>query len=163
MKKEELSLINFTDLNKEQESRILTWRNNTNVRKWMYTSESITNHNHQIFIEMLKTDTTKQYYLVLKNSHEIGVIYFTNIDLLSKQANFGIYSNPLNKGNGKSMMHILKNYGFNTLQLHTLTAEVFQENTIAYSLYINTGFKEIKTTLIKEQNIIQMELKNENR
>ena len=163
MKKEELSLINFTDLNKEQESRILTWRNNTNVRKWMYTSEPISNRNHQNFIEMLKTDKTKQYYLVLKDSHEIGVIYFTNINLLSNQAQFGIYSNPLDKGNGKSMMQALKNYGFNTLKLHTLIAEVFQENTIAYNLYINAGFKETKTTLIKEQNIIQMELKNENR
>ena len=64
---------------------------------------------------------------------------------------------------GNTLIKVIIDYGFNTLKNETLFAEVFEKNIKAIRLYERFGFKEKKSKQIGSRNIIQMELKNENR
>ena len=159
----EISLTNFIDLSDNNKLMVLDWRNNVDVRKWMYNSDIISKEEHLVFIDTLKTNKTKQYYLVSYKENSIGVMYFTDIDSTSKTAKFGIYSNPSLKGNGKILMDSICKFGFNILNFHKIVAEVFADNQRAIKLYHHFNFTKTDEDLLNNKKVIYMELKNENR
>ena len=50
-----IELINFTELNLSEVKMVLKWRNNPDVRKWMYNQDEILLENHLAFIKSLKS------------------------------------------------------------------------------------------------------------
>lgn len=157
------NLINFTDLNLEEKKMILSWRNHPSVKQWMYNSDDISLENHLNFIETLKESADRLYFLVKQGSDYIGVIDFTDIDKNSETSEFGLYAKIGLKGAGKILLDAICNYGFNTLNVNKLIAEVFIENEKAISLYKRFNFKEIVKKRVKNKEVICMELKNEDR
>ncbi len=163
MNLDEISLTNFIDLSDDNKLMILDWRNDDNVRKWMYNSDIILKEEHFLFIESLKSNRAKQYFLVSSKDQLIGVICFTDIDIVIKASEFGIFSNPNLKGNGTILMKTICRYAFRILNLHTIIAEVFIDNQKAINLYRNFHFQKIGENFHKNKQVICMELKNENR
>ena len=157
------SLTNLFELSDNNKLMVLDWRNNENIRKWMHNSDIISQDEHFTFIDTLKNNKTKQYYLVSLNESYIGVIYFTNIDKINKTSEFGIYSNPNLKGNGKVLMDVICEYSFNILNSHKIVSEVFENNQRAINLYQYFNFKKSGEKLFNNTKIIYMELENENR
>ena len=149
-----ISLTNFIDLSDTNKLMVLDWRNNENVRKWMYSFDPISEEEHFIFIDTLKNNKTKLYYLVSYEKEYIGVIYFTDIDNTRETAEFGIYSNPNLKGTGKILMDSIFEYGFNVLNLHKIVAEVFANNQRAINLYHQCNFKKIVESILDNKKII---------
>ena len=158
-----IELVNFLDLSLDEKLELLEWRNTKSISMWMYDSENISEEKHFKFIESLIDDLSKKYFLVKDNGLKIGVIYFTDIQINMKSAEFGLYSNPKLKGIGKLLMKIILNYGFSTLNLNILYAEVFSNNVKAFKLYLDNGLKQFKTEMINNKEIIFMEIKNETR
>ena len=158
-----IELINFIDLTVDDKKMILRWRNHPNIRKWMFTQETINLVDHLNYIDSLNSREDRVYFLVKKGSQTIGVIDFTNIDHENKKAEFGIYGNPELRRVGRILMENIIDYGFNVLKVETLVSEVFEDNISAIKLYKRYNFKYIATKYINGRDIIQMELKNENR
>jgi len=156
-------LIKFTNLSLDQKKMVLEWRNHSNIRKWMFRQESINLESHLNYIESLDTREDRAYFLVKKDTRDIGVIDFTNIDHECKKTEFGIYSNPTLKGIGNLLMGSIIDYAFNVLKVNTLISKVFEENIPAIKLYKRYNFRDIETQRVNDKNIICMELKNENR
>ncbi|MDA3886293.1 MAG: UDP-2,4-diacetamido-2,4,6-trideoxy-beta-L-altropyranose hydrolase [Candidatus Delongbacteria bacterium] len=156
-------LINFIDLSIDEKKMVLMWRNDPNIRKWMFAQEIISLNDHLNYIDSLEEKEDRTYFLVKKASQAIGVIDFTNIDNKNKRTEFGIYSNPEIKGVGNSLMNSIIDYAFNKLKINTLVSEVFDSNNAAISLYIRYSFEEIEVKKVNGQSIVCMELKNENR
>ena len=154
-----IQLINFINLTHEELKMVLDWRNNPSIKKWMYSSDDITLDSHLKYIVSLKKRDDRKYFLVKDNNNYIGVIDLTSINYKNKEAEIGLYSNPEIKGNGKIILQSIIEYGFNNLKLERLFANLFIENETAYSLYKNFSFKEYK----RDEQLIYMELKNENR
>jgi len=163
--KNKIELINFINASLEEKKMILEWRNHLNIRKWMYNQKDISLDSHLNFIESLKTSKDKIYFLVKIGKEYIGTIYFTNIKYQNKSTYFGLYSNPYSKtpGIGTTLLKIIIDYAFNTLNINTLKLEVFEINEKALKLYKKFNFKRIKEKIVKNKKIIVMELKNENR
>ena len=159
--KNNIKLINFTDLTQDEKEMILEWRNHPNVKKWMYSSEDISLENHLNFIESLKTSSDKIYFLAKENNTYIGVIDFTNINV--ETCEFGLYQNTELKGYGKRLLESIIEYSFIMLKVKKLLAEVFSENEKAIKLYENFNLKEVTHKTVENQKIICMELENENR
>ena len=159
MKLKNIKLQNFTELSKEKQLEILKWRNHTNVRKWMYSSDLISQQDHFLFIEKLKTDYSKRYFLVSKENEEIGVISFTNIN--QQDTYLGLYANPYSKipGIGKVLITISIDYALNILKVKFLKLEVLSINEKAINLYKKFNFKEYKRKIVNNKEIICMELK----
>ena len=142
-----VSLVNFTDLNKQEKVMVLTWRNNENVKKWMYTTEDILIDEHLSFIDKLKKQKNKLYFLVKKENENLGVIDFININN-NISAEMGIYINPDLKNLGKLFMQIIIDYAFLTLKVRTIFSEVFEDNIKALGLYKKFGFKDFEKKII---------------
>lgn len=153
-------LTNFTDLDDEKKLTILSWRNNPNIRSWMYDDSIIQKGSHLNFIDSLKNNKMKKYFLVSNQEQDLGVIYFTNIT--TECAEFGIYANPNINNIGKTLMETIINYGFQSLKVKKLKAEVFENNIKAISLYNRFNFKQTDTFIKNNKTILLMERKNEN-
>lgn len=158
---ENIELVNFTNLNLEEAKMVLEWRNHPNIRKWMYTQDEISLENHLNFINSLKNNSNKLYFLVKKENEFIGVIDFSDINIQSVE--MGIYANPNLRGFGKILLEIIKDYSFDVLKVKSIFSEVFYSNEKAYQLYKKYNFKEIDAKIVNNKKVICMELTNENR
>lgn len=154
-------LSNFIDLTEEKKLEILSWRNDPNIRVWMYDDSIINKSAHLNFIDTLKDNKSKQYFIVSNEKEDLGVIYFTDISDVSSE--FGIYAKPDCKNVGNILMESIIAHGFDTLKLKKLYAEVFENNIKAISLYNRHNLKQIDKRIKNNRSILIMELINENR
>lgn len=142
---EEVTLKNFISLNEEEQELVRNWRNNENIRKWMYSEAMISPKEHISFINHLHSDTKNCYWLVNdKKGERIGVIYLNKIDFRNKNAYLGIYANPncKLKLKGSLLIKYLKKLAFEVCKVHTLKLEVIDANEKAISFYKKSGFIE---------------------
>lgn len=142
---------------------ILNWRNNPNIKKWMYNNNDISKEEHYYFIDNLKSDTTKLYFLLKKENVNIGVIDFYELD--KEDIYYGFYGNPeaTIMGIGRILEEVCLDYAFNKLKVKKLKLEVFEENIYVRNLHKKYKFKESGEKYINNKKVICMELENENR
>lgn len=145
------SLINFTNLTRDEQELTLAWRNTPSIKNWMHNKKEITTDEHLDFIKLLKNSPDKFYFLVKKNKDYLGVIDL-NREFL------GIYANPNKKKVGDILLKELIDFSFNQQNLAFLKARVYTENISAVKLYKRFDFKIIE----KDSVMLTMELKNEN-
>jgi len=159
-----VTLIDFVDLSLKEKVMILEWRNNGEIKKWMYTTDDIMLESHLNFIENLLNFMNKQYMVVKKDDKYIGVVDFYNINKSTKECEYGLYANPFEKiaGVGRILEETCIKYAFEFLKLTKIKLEVFEENEKARNLYKKYKFQEVDKKMINDKKIICMELnKNE--
>lgn len=152
----DIKLLNFTSLDKEHLKMILSWRNDPFVKQWMFTSNEIKLEDHFKFVESLKTNTTKKYFLVEQNGNYIGVIDFCNIT--QESTTMGVYKNPLVYGVGAILLETIIDYAFKKLGVTAIYSEVFEENIKALTLYKSFGFEQYSNKFINHKNVICLKL-----
>ena len=138
----DMILINFTDMNEEEQDKVLSMRNDKRIRRWMVNDKVITREEHKAFMDALKTDTTNHYFLVKRNEYN-GVVSLNRYDSYNRRAYLGIYANPdlSGKGAGTACMQVLLYLAFEVFGLHTLKLEVISDNIRAIQLYEKFGFE----------------------
>ncbi|TEY02749.1 UDP-4-amino-4,6-dideoxy-N-acetyl-beta-L-altrosamine N-acetyltransferase [Campylobacter sp. US33a] len=146
-----IELKNFTQLDAQEIKLVYEWRNHEKISQFM-KNKNFSFQEHLDFINKLKNDLSKKYFLVSQNSDFIGVIDFINITL--KTCEFGLYSNPNLKGMGQILMNEIKKYAFEILKVKNLKACVFKENERALNLYLKNDFTITK----KDENMFYVEL-----
>lgn len=151
-----MRLLDFTTLNTQLLTLVLSWRNHPNVRSWMLNSDEISMEEHMCFVESLKQRSDKRYFLVQHESDYIGVIDLTAIS--KNSAELGIYADPNVHGVGDTLMRALIDYAFENLKLTKLIANVFTDNERAKHLYQKFDFTETNQTLYNGRKMITMEL-----
>lgn len=161
MKIDNFELTNFYDLNHNQKSMVLEWRNNENIKKWMYGSSNISKKDHFDFCDSLQNDNNKRYFLVSKDHEYLGVVYFTGIT--EEETCFGLYANPETTGVGRILESISIKYAFDILKVKKLSLEVFSENKQVANLHKKYNFHVSCEKTVNNKKVICMELKNENR
>jgi UDP-4-amino-4,6-dideoxy-N-acetyl-beta-L-altrosamine N-acetyltransferase len=114
----------------------------------MYDSKPISEEHHLKFVEHLKENRSKAYFLV----EDLGVIDFIRID--GEFAEIGLYSNPEKFGVGEKLMEAILSFPYKHLYL-----EVFEENYKAIELYKKFEFEKIETKSKDGKQIVCMELK----
>jgi UDP-4-amino-4,6-dideoxy-N-acetyl-beta-L-altrosamine N-acetyltransferase len=154
-------LIPFEALNMQEKEMVLSWRNDKNIRKWMYNKEKIQLKDHLSFIEALNSDQTKKYFLVREEGRDIGVIDLCQIS--EKTAHGGLYQNPKLKGFGTLLLREMIRFAFEELGVKKLFLEAFEENERAIKLYKKMGFIEIKHAMFNKKKLVSLELKHEDR
>ena len=160
--KEGIELINFTEMAMKEKEMVLEWRNTLSIRKWMFNQEEIKLEQHLNYIESLRKENKKLYFLVRRHGIDIGVIDFTEINNTEKTASLGIYANPSIKGVGSTLLETIINYAFIKLHVLRLISEAFDNNLPAIKLYKKFMFRIINSRTINQQNVVTMELTNEN-
>ncbi|MBK1972418.1 UDP-4-amino-4,6-dideoxy-N-acetyl-beta-L-altrosamine N-acetyltransferase [Campylobacter sp. TTU_617] len=146
-------LKDFATLNEEEKRRVLMWRNDDEVSSFAKV-KNINLKEHLNFIEELKYQKDKQYFLVYKEKEAIGVISFVNITPHSCE--FGLYAKPRLRGMGKILIQEIKNYAFNTLKVGILKACVFKNNEKALKLYKKNHF----SIVMEDESMFYISLSN---
>ena len=134
-----MTLKNFVDLNEIEKVLVFGWRNHLKIAPLMRT-QTITLKEHLQFMESLKQDSTKQYFLALQNDEILGVLCFIDIQR-GISCEFGIYQNPDLKGNGAALMQKMLQYAQETLGVKSIYACALNTNQKAISLYQRFGFQ----------------------
>jgi len=139
----DVNACNFIFLSQAEHELVRSWRNNENIRKWLYTEHIISSEEHQGFVKNLGYENRNYYWLIKRDEQYLGVICLNRVDLSNKNAYLGIYTDPdtSEKGLGTVLGKMLLYLAFNVLKLHTLKLEVLEENQRAINLYKKIGFK----------------------
>lgn len=139
----EMELLNFTELSEGDAQYVLMMRNHPEIKKWMYNQQDITETQHFSFIQALRHDGAKLYFLVKRQGVIIGVVYFTDIDYDNQSLSLGLYANRVEKQSkaGTILMEVVFPYIENTLKCKVINLEVFSSNEIAINLYTKFGFQ----------------------
>ena len=133
----------LTELEDSHLSLILCWRNEQNVRQNMYSTEHITEEEHQNWFYSMRSDPARRYFLFLLNGKPTGVIYFTNMMPFNQQTMWGFYGAPdAPIGNGLHMEFEALEFAFIELSLPKLNCEVIGTNKKVINLHLKTGFQQ---------------------
>ncbi len=88
-----------------------------------------------------------RFAIVLLDSNDLlGSISIHNIDHLNRCAYIGIFigeKRVRGNGYGAEAINLILNYGFNTLNLHSINLSVHADNYSAIACYKKLGFKEV--------------------
>lgn len=154
-----VELLNFTDLSESDVRYVLKMRNHPEIKKWMYNQEDITMTQHLGFIESLKIDNNKYYFIVKHAGMIIGSVNFININQVERVADFGLYANPfeLITGAGRILEEVAVSYAKDYLKLSVLNLEVFEGNDRAINFYNKIGFKKTGFRNINDQVVLCMQ------
>lgn len=144
--------INFIDLNEDEINLVLSWRNNSVIKKWMHTKDDISLEDHLNFIKSLRNNAWKDYFLVKNENEYLGVIDLNDGFL-------GIYANPDKKRVGDILLNQIITFAFEIKKVSCLKAEVYKTNHCAIKLYNRFCFKTKKDN----GTMLTMELTYENR
>ncbi|MBW6453323.1 MAG: UDP-4-amino-4,6-dideoxy-N-acetyl-beta-L-altrosamine N-acetyltransferase [Methyloprofundus sp.] len=155
----DVELLNFTELSESDLHYALAMRNHPEIKKWMYNQQEITETQHLSFVEALKMDNSKCYFLVKQADVIIGSINFTKIDQVESSADFGLYANPfqLKTGAGRILEEVAVSYAKDNLKLSVLNLEVFVKNERAISFYNKIGFKQAGSCNLNDQVVLRMQ------
>jgi UDP-4-amino-4,6-dideoxy-N-acetyl-beta-L-altrosamine N-acetyltransferase len=155
----EVTLLNFIDASRDELLYLLKMRNHPDIKKWMYNQEDISEQQHFDFVEKLKSDELKKYFIVKQNQSIVGSINFININQAERTADFGLYANPFasTPGAGRILEEIAIQYAQDVLKLKYLKLEVFEQNARAINFYEKSGFTKTAEKLINDQNVLCMQ------
>ncbi len=141
----------FTSLPVSLHKKILQWRNNQEVRKWMFTDRAIAQDEHSRFVKKLSNNKQKRYWVACVNAIPVGVVYIDFSIQSNTEATLGMYIAPEWQGKGFGTI-VLSNFITSlapSLGVQSLWLELYVENQAARRLYSNQGFTEFgkpKTT-----------------
>jgi UDP-4-amino-4,6-dideoxy-N-acetyl-beta-L-altrosamine N-acetyltransferase len=142
---QDVLLKNFINLSDDEKEMVRCWRNNENVKQWMYQDHIISPEEHMAFMRRTVTDERNVYYLLQhKDGEYLGVLGLNRIDHKNKSSFFGLYSNPNSKrlGIGRILDKIAIELTFNHVKLHSLHLEILENNFPVINLHKKFGFQE---------------------
>ena len=154
----EVEMHDYINLNLDEQILVFNMRNHPEIKKWMYNQDDILEDAHLRFIQNLKNDSERRYFLVKQHQNIIGSINFSQINLYNS-VTFGLYTNPFEqlKGAGRILEAVAVYYAFRELGVSKLNLEVFSDNERAINFYKKCGFKLIKTRQMNNKDILCME------
>lgn len=142
----------FTTLSQAELEMILIWRNDESINRF-FRKRFVDKHEHFSFVEGLKNDKSKKYFLALDNEKPLGVVNF--VDINEEECELGLYRALGVKNCGKILLQAMIEYALNTLKLKRVKACVYNENKRAMSLFLGFDFRvyqqdELMTCMIKK-------------
>lgn len=141
---------NFQLLNDEEHQELLEVRNNDYIRLNMHQTKKISLEEHRSFIRNLQKNSQALHYAVFDDTHFIGAIYLTNIDLDRKECFLGLYFKyGIHPIFSSLVTFIFLDHCFNHFKFETIYLEVLQSNTKAVQFDLNFGFR-IQKEFIKD-------------
>lgn len=153
-----LELENYIDLQVKAHEEILQYRNDLRVKSNLYHQHHISSQEHFAFIESLKNNPKKQYFIAQFYGQIIGSLNFAFQE--NKRVEFGFFANPcLNvSGIGRVLEQISLFYVFEILGAEQLHLEVFKSNKQVINLHKKFGFQENGEKQVNGKEVLEMSL-----
>lgn len=138
----DIEFIPIGELSRREHLRILTIRNQPEVRRNMYTSHLIGEREHFAWIEGLKTDARTLFSAVAYGGRIIGGISLNSISHADKRADWAFYLDGDTQGKGLGSALEFKFLDYALADLQKLNCEVLAFNAPVIKMHKRFGFVE---------------------
>ena len=137
-------LVEVLGLDTETLLKIREIRNQTQVRKWMYTDHEIGANEHLNWISSLRQDAKQVVFAVLNQEGvPVGVVSLNAIDRLHMKADWAYYLSECERGGlGSAIEYTFVDFAFNIFGLSKLNCEVIEGNDAVVKLHKKFLFQE---------------------
>jgi len=143
----------FVPLEEDNLELVRNWRNQEEIRNFMFTNHIISQEEHRTWYNRIKKNPSVEYWIFSEDdAKKAGLVYLYNVDLINRLAFWGIYIGDLslnNKGIGSKVQFAVLDYVFIKMALNKLSCEVFTFNNKALHFYKKFGF--VEEDLFKQQ------------
>jgi UDP-4-amino-4,6-dideoxy-N-acetyl-beta-L-altrosamine N-acetyltransferase len=131
-------------LDKNDLDMVLKWRNSDRIRQNMYTDQIISLEKHLDWFDNIKQNQSCMYLICEFQNNPIGLISFTEIDLINKKSYWAFYLGDIDapKGSGAVMEFLALEYAFKLINIRKLCCEVFVFNNSVVKLHGKFGFQQ---------------------
>tara|TARA_Y100000741_G_C18150873_1_gene517171 strand:- start:12 stop:542 length:531 start_codon:yes stop_codon:yes gene_type:complete len=126
---------------------IQTWRNNENLRKYFreYREFSMTQKENW-YINMIDNKNFEMFVIVdMENDETVGVTGITYIDWPNRHGDVHFYIGKdgqwIDDNYSPTAIKLILNYGFKTLNLNKLWAEIYEIDSKKLKFFKSNGFK----------------------
>ena len=145
-KKMESENVYLAPLRVEDAEKFCEWMNDKSVTEGINaTKDVMTLEGEKKYLEDAINGDGLFFSIVKKESDElIGSCSIVNIDYMAGRGELGIIigdKSSRGKGYGKEVMKMLLNFGFNSLNFHSMNLTVYPFNKNAIACYEKVGFK----------------------
>ncbi len=122
---------------------MLSWRNHPTIRLNMFSQSVIELEKHKLWFELESKKSDSEWLMFIDEGNTPrGVVYFTEMDRVSQNAFWGVYTAfDAPPGTGTKMGREALEYYFNDLGFHKLNAEVLKSNQRSYYFHRKLGFQ----------------------
>lgn len=138
-----IEFVDITEIDRISALKILDIRNETNIRKNMYTSHEISIDEHFSWIERLKKREDIKFYAVIFDGKIVGGVSLSNIDILHKRADWAFYLSETSHGRGigAALEYKFVSFAFDNFSIEKLNCEVISFNDRVVRLHEKFGFQ----------------------
>lgn len=121
---------------------VLTWRNNLEVRRFMYNNHEISETEHRSWFVHMDNDPQSLWFIQQdENDESDGVVYFTQYQPENRSSFWGFYTAPDTPAGTDTKLGLdALDKAFNELNLHKLNAEVLSSNERSLRFHDKLGF-----------------------
>lgn len=132
----------YQHLSEQDLLKVLSFRNDINVRKWMFNSDKIKLEEHLVFTNKLKNNSDKVYCAVFRKTKIIACVYFDDIG--NNEYYVGHFLNPklLYSGMGLFFEFVYLKFFFNHMNAKKIRATVKKDNLPMIKIHRLCNFKE---------------------
>jgi UDP-4-amino-4,6-dideoxy-N-acetyl-beta-L-altrosamine N-acetyltransferase len=120
--------------------RVLFWRNQPKVRRFMFTTHEISPEEHIRWYQQAAQDPRRHLLIFELDSTPMGFIHLNEITQ-GGIADWGFYTAPeAPKGTGRALGNATLHFAFEKLSFHKLCAKVIAFNERSIKFHIQLGF-----------------------
>lgn len=124
----------------EDLERVLRWRNDPEVRRWMYTTHEIALEEHRRWFAGARDDPNRHLLVFEQGGEPRGFVHFTRLRG-SDVAEWGFYLAPgAPKGTGTALGIAALDEAFGPLGLHKVCGEALRDNERSIRFHRRLGF-----------------------
>jgi UDP-4-amino-4,6-dideoxy-N-acetyl-beta-L-altrosamine N-acetyltransferase len=135
--------------------QVLTWRNHSEIRRYMLSPSEILFAHHARWFERVSTDFTRHLFIYEENGQSLGFVQFERTGCV-EVSNWGFYAAPdAPKGTGKKLGTVALNYAFSTLGMHKVCGQALAFNEASIGLHSKLGFRQ--EAVLREQHRVEDE------
>jgi hypothetical protein len=138
--------INLSPIESEDIEVIRNWRNNQDIQKYLREYRLFSRKQKENWYHSMLEDNRFEMFIVKdnKSNEPLGVCGITYIDWVNRHADIHVYVGKENVWVDNEICPIILNtvieYGFNTLNLNKLWAEIYEIDTKKKQLFKDNGF-----------------------
>ncbi|MDP2856562.1 MAG: GNAT family protein, partial [Bacillota bacterium] len=123
---------------------LLRWANDAETTRWLLIDPPMTRAAESSWLEYMLTSVTDRLFIIYTaGGTPVGTIALGQISSKHRKARVGIAifeKASRNRGFGTEAMELVLDYSFNTLKLHRVELDVFEDNAAAIRSYKKCGF-----------------------
>jgi UDP-4-amino-4,6-dideoxy-N-acetyl-beta-L-altrosamine N-acetyltransferase len=134
--------INFTELNEFEINLVHKERNNLEIRVKMFDNKLIPIQEHLTFLENLKKDNTKIFFLVKRANLYIGVYSLVKIGDGNAQGGFYLFKEAREKNLVIDFLYNTITYIFNNYLITNINGYALKDNKAANRINKFLGFRD---------------------